>query len=425
MTSASFDHPDIPAAAARVLERCDRLARHSEDENRLTRTFLSPAMAAAHREMQPWMQAAGLETSVDALGNLLGRTPPKSRDERVLMIGSHLDTVRDAGKYDGPLGVLLGIALAELLQSSGRDLTFGLEVIGFSEEEGVRFGVPYLGSHAIAGSFDPKLLLRRDAEGTTVSEAIKKFGLDPLAWRTARQAPETILAYLEAHIEQGPVLESLNEPLGVVSAIVGQSRFRLKFKGQPGHAGTLPMELRFDALTAAAEWITSVEKLGVRVAGAVATVGEVHVAPNAPNVVPGEVLCSLDVRHADDAARQELVAEILGTARRIAENRHLKLETEAVGDHAAVPMDPHLTELLRRSVGTTQPHTLVSGAGHDAAIMAHAVPAAMLFLRSPGGLSHNPLEAVIPSDVTAALAAMWRFVNLLEDESFTSTNLAV
>lgn len=408
---------EIERLAARALERCDLLARHSEEEGRLTRTFMSSAMKSAHAEMAGWMTSAGLQVSIDAMGNLLGRTPPRNEGEPVLLVGSHLDTVRDAGKYDGILGVILGIALAELVQASGIELPFGLEVVGFSEEEGVRFGVPYFGSHTLAGSFDPTLMLRKDVNGISLPQAIRDFGLNPEAWRTAAREPGSILAYFEAHIEQGPVLEYLGQPLGVVSAIVGQSRFRVRFTGQPGHAGTLPMELRLDALAAAAEWILAVEQTGKQVPGAVVTVGELHVVPNAPNVVPGEVLCSLDVRHAEDEARKLLVSELLEAARCIAEARRLTYAVEPVGNHAAVPMNSRLTALLKQAVANGgEVRELVSGAGHDAAIMAHVAPTAMLFLRSPGGLSHSPKEAVIPGDVTAAVSAMWRFLGLLAEE---------
>jgi allantoate deiminase len=289
-----------------------------------------------------------------------------------------------------------------------------VEVIGFSEEEGVRYAAPYLGSRAMAGTFDPALLQRRDANGISMAEAIESFGLDS-NWQSAGRDPDGILAYLEAHIEQGPVLERLDQPLAVVTAIAGQSRYRVRFRGQPGHAGTLPMAGRQDALAAASEWILAVEKAGGETEGAVATVGSVTVTPNAGNVVPGEVLCSLDVRHARDEVRLPLVEQLLDTAEAIAARRGIACETELVSRQNAVPMDSEMCQLLHEAAGELVPG-LVSGAGHDAAIMAGLVPAGLLFLRNPGGLSHCPEESVTLDDVAEALDAIWRFVGLLAGE---------
>jgi len=306
------------------------------------------------------------------------------RSPRIL-IASHLDTVPDAGAFDGILGVVLGIALAEMA-SRGADWPT-LEVIGFSEEEGVRYGVPFIGSRALVGTLDAATIQIAEPE-------IRSFGLDPRQVPDARFSPDTA-AYLEFHIEQGPVLESLQLPLGIVNAIAGQSRLTVTFEGQANHAGTTPMSLRRDALTAAAAWILDVERYATAHDGLVATVGRVDVTPNATNVVPGSVKASLDVRHGCDEIRLAAVRELTGSLTHCVQ--HL--------DQAAVPMDEGLRARLTKAVEACgcPVHHLTSGAGHDAMIVAPHIPACMLFLRSPGGISHSPLEAVLADDVEAAL----------------------
>src|SRR5947209_10668050 len=270
-----------------VLRRCDVLAACSEEPHRLTRTFLRPPMRAVHEHLRTWMTAAGLQVRVDAVGNMIGRLPSRDPEARILVVGSHVDTVPDAGKYDGVLGVLLGLAAAEAL--ARRELRRSLDVIAFSEEEGVRFGMPYLGSLAICGRLTPETLAKTDADGVTVTEAIRPFGLDPGAIPAAAYTPGQVAGYFEAHIEQGPVLESLDRPFGVVTAIVGQSRYWLRFVGKAGHAGAQPMGTRRDALAAAAEFVTTVEKEAITTDGLRATVGCLTVSPGAVNVVPGAV----------------------------------------------------------------------------------------------------------------------------------------
>lgn len=392
--------------ATRVLARCDELAACSDDFSGLTRLFLSPALAAAHRVAAGWMREAGLSPRVDALGNLIGQRAGWAENAPLWMVGSHLDTVPNAGKYDGMLGVLLGIEVAASLQ--GEKLPFGLEIIGFSDEEGVRFKTPFLGSRAVAGRFDPNFLELRDAQGTSMREAMENFGLEADAWPSAR-CETKILGYLEAHIEQGPRLESLGAPLGIVSAIAGQSRARLRFCGESGHAGTLPMAQRRDALAAASEWVLAVEAVARSVADLVATVGWVEVTAGAANVVAGEVMCSLDVRHADDNVREKAAAELVEAAAAICQRRRTRLEIVSQASQLAVPMDAALCARLGAILGPGAPE-IVSGAGHDAAIMAAVAPCAMLFLRTPGGKSHCPQEAVNAEDVALALGAMRDFV---------------
>jgi allantoate deiminase len=359
--------------AREVIRRCRELAGCTEEPGHITRTFLSPPMREVHARVSGWMRSAGLEVRVDAVGNVRGVSGEGPR----LMIGSHLDTVPRGGAFDGPLGVMMGIALA------GRA---PVEVAGFSEEEGVRFGVPFIGSRAVAG--DPVMI-------PGVREAIRAFGLDPAEIPHAEMAPE-VRGYLEFHIEQGPVLESLGLPLGVVETIVGQSRFEVRFTGKANHAGTTPMRLRQDALAGAAEWIGLVEREG-------GTVGFIAAEPGATNVIPGAARASLDVRHACDGERQRATERILGGAREIALRRGLKVQWEQKLDQPAVGMQ---CEALARAVEAAglPMHRMVSGAGHDAMILARRVPAAMLFLRSPGGVSHDPDETVLESDVAAALA---------------------
>ncbi len=357
---------------------------------------------------------------VDEIGNIIGHY--SARDEAkseaksaVWLFGSHLDTVPDAGKYDGMLGVLLAIEMVAALE--GEKLPFAVEVVGFSEEEGVRFKTPYLGSRALVGTFEAQWLELRDPNGISLRDALRDFGLHPENWRRARHH-SPLLGYFEAHIEQGPVLESLGAPLGIVSAIAGQSRLQLRFAGEAGHAGTLPMNARRDALAAASEWILAVETMGNSVAGLVATVGALQVGPNAPNVVPGEVICSLDVRHASDPIRENAVGELLKAARDLVLRRGGAFEVLARADHPAVAMDETLRAALKSACGAETP-AIVSGAGHDAAIMAAICPTAMLFLRTPGGASHCPAETVTTADVALALGAMGRFFSEISNSGAT------
>ena len=395
--------------ASEVIRRCQELASFSEEPGRITRTFLSPPMKEVHAALGDAMRRAGMQTSIDAAGNLRGFY--RGGTSRRLIIGSHLDTVPDAGAFDGVLGVVLGIAVVAALQ--GKTMPFGIEVIGFSEEEGVRFGIPFIGSRALAGTLDQEILDRRDAQGIAVAEAIRAFGLDPAEIPAAPMAADTF-GYLEFHIEQGPVLEGLHLPLGVVEAIAGQSRVSVVFTGRSGHAGTTPMHLRHDALTGAAEWILAVS----RESSVTATVGEVAVHPGgAANVIPGLVRLSLDVRHADDPVRLAALASLEACAREIAARRGLSLDWHVRLDQPSTALDRDLSQSVERAVAAAgyPVHRMVSGAGHDAMILAPLIPAAMLFLRSPGGISHHPDETVLESDVAAALDTGRHFLAQLEE----------
>lgn len=401
--------------AAEAIRRCRLLATCSEETGVTTRTFLSAPMRQVHAHVTEWMQAAGMTVSVDAAGNLRGVYDGSGPAAPRLIIGSHLDTVPHAGAFDGVLGVMMGVGLVEALD--GRRLPFAIEVVGFSEEEGVRFGFPFIGSQAFAGLLDERALGRHDAAGHSVADAIRAFGLDPARIPDAA-AKANAIGYLEFHIEQGPTLDGLRLPLGIVDAIAGQSRLTLTFSGVPNHAGATPMNARHDALAGAAEWIFGVERIARETTGLVATVGRIETSPNASNVITGTCTVSLDVRHSGNTMRSGAVTTLLELARSIAAHRRLQLSHEIRLDQPATPMDATLKGLLERAVAQAgvPVHHLSSGAGHDAMIVARRMPVAMLFLRSPGGISHHPNEAVHESDVAAALAAGLRFLDLLAAE---------
>jgi allantoate deiminase len=394
----------------RILTRCVELARFSEAPDRLTRTFLRPPMRQAHAALTGWMQAAGLEVRLDPMGNLIGRKKARRPDARTFLVGSHADTVPDAGKYDGILGVLLGVAAAEAL--AGDEFDLHLEIIAFSEEEGIRFRAPYLGSSAAAGLFDRALLEEKDADGISLKQAMLDFGLDPAAIPKAAYMSGSVAGYFEAHIEQGPVLEAMDLSLAVLDGIAGQSRRRLTFSGQAGHAGALPMSRRRDALTAAAEFVVLLEKMAQSVPGTRATVGRIEVFPGAVNVVPGKARLTMDTRHAVDSVRVEFLNQALGHARAIAAKRKVGFAAEEMSDQRAVACDLKLVRRLERCLSAAghRPQHMTSGAGHDAAVMSHICPMAMLFLRSPGGISHHPAESVRKQDVQAALDVTIRFL---------------
>jgi len=413
MTATSKTRAD---RAARVIERCRQIAACTEVPGETTRLFLSPPVRRVHALLTEWMQAASMSVRIDAAGNLRGVLPGPTAHAPRLVLGSHLDTVPNAGAFDGILGVVLGIAVAEEVR--GQSLPFSIEVIGFSEEEGVRFSTPFLGSLAVIGKLDAETLARADRNGVTIAEAIRIFGLNLSELPNAALAAGSF-AYLELHIEQGPLLESEGLPLGIVEAIAGQTRMTFVFEGRANHAGTTPMHLRRDALAAAAQWITEVEAYANEHTGLVATVGKIEAQPGAGNVVAARVTASLDVRHPNDDARTAAVRALVSAAELAAAKRGVKLATQTHLEQPAVPMDPHLTRLLESDAkkAQTPARRMPSGAGHDAMIVAQRLPAAMLFLRSPGGISHHPDETVLPNDVEAALNTAIEFLSLLRDDT--------
>ncbi len=406
------------ASGARAVARCDALgaAPFSDSDTGLYRAFLTPAHRATLDQVAAWMGEAGLVTRIDGAGNLIGRLEGAAPDARALIIGSHLDSVRDAGRYDGPLGVMLGIELAAALQTEGRPLPFAIEVIGFGDEEGSRFAAPMLCSRAIAGTLQGAVLDIADAEGVSLGAAFEAFGLDIGGLGAAAHYPATVLAYLEPHIEQGPVLEAEGLAVGVVTGIAAQVRFSVTLQGRAGHAGTTSMPLRRDALAAAAECMLAIERIARSgPPDLVATVGRLNAMPGAVNVIPGKVAFSIDVRAGQDPVRDRAAAEILAELDAIAAARGVAIAVERVQALSASPCDPALTDLLAAAVADTgaPPRRLVSGAGHDAMVMSALCPTAMLFIRCAEGISHNPAESVEPGDAEAALQVMRRFVDRL------------
>jgi allantoate deiminase len=359
-------------------------------------------MRDCHQEIARWMKPLGAQVRVDAAGNFRGLCPAALPNAPRLLIGSHLDTVPKAGAYDGILGVVLAVALLEELQ--GRRLPFGIEVVGFSEEEGVRFATPFIGSRALVGSLNQELLDVQDAQGLSVRKAIEEFGLNPEEIPQAKLEDDT-LGYLEFHIEQGPVLEKLNLPLAAVEAIAGQSRLEFTFLGRANHAGTTPMDLRYDAIAGAAEWISAVERAAQGVPGLVATVGKIEARPGAANVIAAEARLTLDVRHRSDEIRTRALGDLVREAQGIAACRGLSVRESTVLNQRAVAMDGFLIAEIEQAILKTgcKPHRMVSSAGHDAMILAEKVPAAMIFLRTPGGVSHDPAESVAGEDVEKAI----------------------
>ncbi len=394
----------------------DQLGRVSDERDRLTRTFLSPAMERANALVGGWMRGAGLAVREDDTGNIIGRLEGPA-GAKTLLLGSHLDTVRNAGRFDGPLGVLLPIVALAELRARGVTLPFAVEVLGFSEEEAVRFSGAYIGSKAYTGRLRAADLALRDARGQTLRAVIeahvgsgKKF--TPPASAHARGE---LLGYLEVHIEQGPVLEVEKLSVGVVSAIAAQMRGRLTFRGKAGHAGTTPMNLRHDALAGAAEFVLATEAFARGQTQLVATVGTIAVTAGAANVIPGEAVLSLDVRHPLDAKCRAARARLLALAKQIARRRGLTLQWQPTMDHRAVACSPTLTSTLAQSVRAVQKRSLalVSGAGHDAVVMSALTPVAMLFVRCRAGLSHHPDEYAAPRDLEIALRVVVDFLERL------------
>ena len=403
---------------ARAVARCDALgvAPYSDMEGGLFRAWLSPAFTAAHEAVGGWMAEAGMAVRTDAATNLIGRYEGSTPDAPALLIGSHIDSVNDAGRYDGPLGVMLGIECVAALHAAGRRLPFGIEVIAFGDEEGSRFPAPMLTSRAVAGVFDPASLVVIGRDGVTVGQALSDNRFPPERFAEAARAPGSVVAYLEAHIEQGPALEAEGLAVGIVTGIAAQLRYRVVIEGMAGHAGTTSMALRRDALTAAAEAVLAVERIGS--AGPddlVATVGRLDVTPGAVNVIPGHVDFSLDIRALDHAVRDAAAEAILAELKTIGARRGVGLVAKRVHQLSACPCDPKLMGLLAAAMAAEglPERRLASGAGHDAMVMATLCPTAMLFIRCAGGISHNPAEAVNVADVEIALRVMLGFIDKL------------
>jgi allantoate deiminase/N-carbamoyl-L-amino-acid hydrolase len=411
--SATNGLPPPGHFGARILDLADRLARFSEQPDALTCTFFSTAHKAAAAQLRDWMATAGLDARIDAVGNVTGRHASAAPDAKALIVGSHYDTVVDAGRYDGRLGILTGLVVAEYLHQAGRSLPFHLDVVGFSEEEGVRFSAPYIGSTAIAGRFDPALLQRSDAGGITLASVLQGDGVDLAAIKTLARALGALRGYVEIHIEQGPVLLQRQLPLGVVTGIAGAGRFRVTIRGTAGHAGTVPMPLRHDAAAAAAEIVLAVEQRCSKAPTLVGTVGQLAVPQGAINVIPGVCEFSIDIRAGDDATRDAAISDVFAAIKHIAGRRGVTADITEIGRHAAVPCAKAMQAALDAAVsraGIDVLH-LPSGAGHDAAVFAGVTDIGMLFVRcGNGGISHSPLETITAEDADLGARVLLDFL---------------
>jgi len=405
-----------------VMARLESLAGFTEVPGELTRLYLSPAHKSAALQVEQWMIGAGMEVAIDAVGNVVGRYEGRESGRPALLLGSHIDTVRNAGKYDGALGVLAAIEAVAGLHASGERRPFPIEVVAFGDEEGVRFPVTLTGSRALAGTLDPAALDAKDADGMSLREALQQFGCDPLQISKVPRPPEDVLGYLEVHIEQGPVLEAEGLPVGVVTAINGASRFVVDLTGEAGHAGTVPMTLRKDALAAAAEMILAIERRATATSGLVATVGVIEAMPGAVYVVPGAARFSIDIRARADSVRADAIAGLERDLAAIAERRGIGMAMRRTYDAPAATCAPWLVEELEAAVARTgiRPRRLSSGAGHDALAMVDLCPIGMLFVRCKGGVSHNPAEQVTAEDAAAAVRVLLDFLRHLDPATATA-----
>lgn len=402
MNSMTRAAPDLPVwhreAGARIMARLETLARHSSEADALTRLYLTDAHRDALATVSAWMREAGLTVRQDEAGNLIGRREGRVPDLPALLLGSHIDTVRNAGKYDGPLGIVAAIEAVARLDDT--PLPFAIEVLAFGDEEGVRFPAALTGARAFAGTLDPAILSATDAEGVTMRAALEAFGCPADRISAAARCRSDVLAYLELHIEQGPVLETEGLPVGIVTAIAGAERHVIEVTGMAGHAGTVPMALRHDALAAGAEMVLAAERIALETPDLVATVGQMTALPGAVNVIPSGARFSLDIRSPSDAVRRDAVARLFGSWQDIAMRRGVTLTSRKGFEEAAAPCAPALITLLGDAVARAglPGRYLPSGAGHDGLAISSLCPIGMLFLRCRGGISHNPAEAITEED---------------------------
>lgn len=407
---------DYIQRAHKILQRINELASISEDTGCITRTYGTMAFIEGRNMIERWMKEAGLQTRVDNIGNIRSRQASKNPQAKTFVIASHIDTIINAGKFDGPLGVLIGLDLVEKITRSKIELPFHIELVGFCDEEGCRFHTTYLGSKILSGSFDATSLDIKDAAGISLREAINSMGGDTSGLDKDAIAKEDWAGYFEIHIEQGPVLYEKDIPVGLVTAIAGQCRAGIIFNGEAGHAGTVPMEMRKDALACAAEFIVETEKFAAANKNrVVATVGKVHIINSASNVIPGEVICSLDLRSADQSVLSSSYEALKKIAEDICKKRNIVLEWNLVQQTQPVTCDGRMNELLSQAIKEKgyELVELVSGAGHDAVPMSEVSPVAMLFVRCFKGISHNPLENVELKDLAAAIKVSDTFIQLL------------
>lgn len=404
--------PQTTRMAAEIMRRCDELGRFSEPGPGVTRRFATPQHRQAVDQVIAWMQQAGMSTQLDAVGNVVGRYEGQLPGQPAVLLGSHIDTVRQGGRYDGMLGVVTPIVCVEELHRQGERLPFAVEVVAFGDEEGVRYHTTLLGSRALAGTFDMSLLSRQDEDGVSLQQALQHFGCDPTKIPSLARRRESLLAYVELHIEQGPVLEAEGLPVGVVTGIAGGVRLTVTLQGEAGHAGTVPMGNRLDALAGAAEALLAVERLCQGQEGLVGTVGKLQVKPGAINVIPGEVEFSADIRAPETARRDQAVKAVTEAIRDIAGQRGLRVHIEETYRAAGCQCAPWLVEQLEDAVSQegVQPRRLPSGAGHDAMAMVDITDVAMLFVRCYRGISHNPAEAVQGADAGVGARVLLRFL---------------
>ena len=405
-------------SALRILERCEALSRRSEQPDGLTRVYLSREQRAATALVLQWMREAGMVARTDAIGNVVGRYEGERPGLPCLMLGSHLDTVRDAGKYDGMLGVVTAIECVATLSTRKIRLPFAIEAIGFADEEGVRFNATLLGSHAVAGTFDRAHLDRTDVEGKTMRQALVDFGLDPDAIARAARRRDELLAYVELHIEQGPVLEAEHLPVGVVTAINGGNRLAVELSGMAGHAGTVPMRLRRDALAGAAECVLAVERIAAAESDVVGTVGRIEALPGAINVIPGRVRFSVDVRAPTDDERARALEAMRAAFAGIGERRGLAVELTPVWEAKTARCASWLQKQIAEAIEAEgiPVRRLPSGAGHDGMAMIGVADIGMLFVRCKGGVSHNPAEAISEEDAGIGARVLLRFIERFHPE---------
>ena len=407
----AFSQSDIDAIGARAEVMLNALGTISSEPDRLVRLFLTPEHRRAADRVAGWIRQVGLAVSEDALGTVRGRL--EGAGAKRLLIGSHIDTVINAGIYDGPFGVVAGILAAEHFVRTAKALPFGIDVLAFGDEEGSRFPATLASSSACAGVFKADNLKLADRNGVTLADAITAYGKSVDAIPAAAYRRDEAAAYLEVHIEQGPVLEARGQPLGVVTAIIGQTYLNVEFLGEAGHAGTVPMLLRRDALAGAAEAMMLGERLARETKGeVVATVGRMSVAPGATNVIPANVVIVFDIRSGSETARARLVEELRAGIRTLAEQRHLGLTITTTREVPTTPCHPYVQDQLAEAISAVggEPSRLGSGAGHDGQAMAKLCPIGMLFVRCRGGVSHNPMEYANPRDLGRAIAALIGFI---------------
>ena len=410
---AGLAEPQNSSLGDEIVVRINQLGAISETPEHLVRIFLSKEHRLAADLILGWMRSAGMRAHLDAIGNVCGRYEGERPGLPCLMLGSHYDTVRDAGKWDGPLGLITAISCVADLLRRGRRLPFAIEVTGFADEEGVRFASTLLGSRAVAGTFDESVLGTKDHDGISMREAMVQFGLDPEHIGAAARISSELHAYVELHIEQGPVLESQHLPVGVVTAIAGATRLAANLNGMAGHAGTVPMPLRRDALAGAAECIVAIEELcRTDMGGLVGTVGYIHAMPGATNVIPGQVFFTMDLRAPTDAHRRRAVTDIVRHIEGIARHRKLMLQVDVTHENRTVPCAPWLKSQVAEAVAAEgyRAFELPSGAGHDGMAMIDVADVGMLFVRCRGGVSHHPDEHVDTADADAGARVLMRLI---------------